>query len=238
MGWLAAATTGTAMKKVFRLALGLWVTPDFSEVMAGTAAPPRVNHDTIDFVQLRELLRSTFRYGPAVEILVPNDTVDQVTAHGRMGMIPGVRRAQTDDECACRDFGKTMLDLAGSVSHGVIDVRTAWQTKHAVAVRDRRYAPPPSLLPFVVVASDFEDAQIWHASMRPLFGLKAFDAMAAVLGEHQTDEGSKLPAGMSSGLRRIFGCPFEEDHSLLDRLSMDPPPAEYRMDRDGRPTAR
>lgn len=221
------------MSKRFRLALGLWVTPDFSAVMAGRAEPPRLNHDRVDFGQLRALLRKTFHYGPPVDILVPNDTVDQVTAHGRLGMIPGVPAAATENLKACRDFGRSMLDLASSAADGVIDVRASWQQKHGEPVRNRKYAPPPSLVPFVVVADDFEDAQIWHASTRPLFGLKRFDVMAAASGEEQSFEGGRLPAGLAEGLEKIFGCPFEDSNSLLDRLSMDQPPAEYEMDREG-----
>lgn len=223
------------MTKSFRLALGLWVTPDFSEVMAGRADPPRVNHDRVDFGKLRALLRKTFHYGPPVDILVPNDTVDQVTAHGRMGMIPGVRAAASEELKACRDFGQTMLELAGAAVDGVIDVRAAWKPRHGEPVRDRRYAPPPSLVPFVVVADDFEDAQIWHASARTLFGLKPFDPMAAALGASQSFEGGRLPVALADGLKAVFGCPFEDAHSLLDRLSMDMPPAEYGMGRDGLP---
>ncbi|MBK6616602.1 hypothetical protein [Ottowia sp.] len=223
------------MSKYFRLALGLWVTPDFSAVMAGRAAPPRVNHDKVDFGALRALLQKTFHYGPPVDILVPNDTVDQVTAHGRMGMIPGVRAAATEELKACRDFGRSMLDMAGSAVDGVIDVRASWMAKHGEPVRDRRHAPPPSLVPFVVVAADFEDAQIWHASARPLFGLKALNPMAAAVGDVQSFDGGRLPAGLAEGLGVIFGCEFETSHSLLDRLSMDQPPAGYGMDREGAP---
>lgn len=223
------------MSKGFGLALGLWITPDFSGVMAHRAAPPRVDHDRVAFAELRSLLRSTFHYGPAVEILVPNDTVDQVTAHGRMGMIPGVPAAPTEELKACRDFGRSMLELAGSAVDGIIDVRTSWRPKHGEPVRDRRHAPPPSLVPFVVVADDFEDAQIWHASTRPMFGLKPFNVLEAALGEAQSFEGRRLPPGLSEGLGKIFGCQFDDSPALLDRLSMDEPPQEYGMDRDGIP---
>ena len=209
------------MKAKFRLALGLWVTPDFSAVMAGRSKPPRVNHDGISFAQLRALLQSTFVYGPPVDILVPNDTVDQVTAHMRMGMVPGVKAAASEDLCACRDFGVTMLELAGNASDGVIDVRKAWYAQHADPVRDRSYAPPPLLLPFVVVANDFEDAMIWHASTRPLFGLEPFDPMLALAGERTSFRGGRLPKALQAGLRDVFGCPFDEFPSMLDLLSMD-----------------
>jgi len=215
--------------KKFCMALGLWVNPDFSEVKAGRSRPPRVDHDKINFAQLRALLQAAFVYGPPVEILVPNDTVDQVTAHSRMGMLPGVQAAPTEDLCACRDFGVAMLELAGKASDGVIDVRKAWSAKHAGPVRDRRYAPPPSLLPFVVMATDFEDAMIWQASTLPVLGLKPFDPIEALAGARFSFEGGRLPLALKMGLREVFGCPFEEFPSMLDRLSMDKPPASYEL---------
>lgn len=217
------------MTKKFRLALGLWVNPDFSEVEAGRSKPPRVDHDGVNFTQLRLLLQSTFSYGPRVELLVPNDTVDQVTAHMRMGMFPGVKAAATVDLCACRDFGASILKLVGNASEGVIDVRTAWREMHAEPVRARSYAPPPSLLPFVVVANDFEDAMIWHASTRPVLGLRPFDPMLALAGERTNVEGGRLPQALKMGLRDIFGCPFNEYPVMLDRLSMDKPPAGFNL---------
>ena len=212
------------MTKKFRIALGLWVTPDFADAEARRSKPPRVDHDVVNFSQLRALLQSTFTYGPPVEFLVPNDTVDQVTAHIRMGMFPGIKAAATPDLCACRDFGVAMLQLADKEANGVIDVRAAWERKHAQPVKDRRYAPPPSMLPFVVVADEFEDAMIWQASTRPVLGLEMFDPMKALAGERLNQEGGRLPATFRKGLKDIFGCSFVEFPSMMDRLAMDEPP--------------
>ena len=130
------------------------------------------------------------------------------------------------------------LGAAKEKLHGSPRKRVLFKSSRFWVARSSRSRPlrqAPSLLPFVVVASDFEDAQIWHASTRPLFCIKVFNAMSATLDGEQDSEGGKLPQGMAVDLRKIFGCPFEEYHSILDRLWMDQPPVEYRMDRDGRP---
>ena len=137
--------------KPFKLALGLWVSPDFSLVMSGRAKPPRVNHLHLDYLALRDALKTAFRYGPAVEISVPNDTIDQVTLHTRAGML-GTQASHTTS-VRCSDFGEAMLRCV-SKEH-VIDVRNAWHSLHATHVRDRAFAPPPVIIPFVVEASDF-----------------------------------------------------------------------------------
>lgn len=217
------------MENKFLMGLGLWVNPDFSEAEAGRSKPPRVNHDRINFGQLRTLIQSTFTYGPPVDILVPNDTVDQVTAHFRMGMFPGVKAAATPDLCACRDFGEAMRKLANNASDGVVDVRNTWKAMHATPVRDRSYAPPPSLLPFLLVASDFEDAMIWQASTLPVLGLKPFDPLQALTGAKPDVAGGRLPKTFLAGLRDVFGCSFQEYPAMLDRLSMDKPPAEFGL---------
>lgn len=215
----------------FRMALAIWVSPDYSDVMAGRAEPPRVNHSTIDFKALRELIASTFTYGPPVEIMVPNDTIDQVTVQSRAGTVrlPGIAPATSEETIRCEDFGKAMLRCADASQDGIVNVRAAWKSLHAKPIQNRDFAPPPMIIPFVVVADDFEDAQIWQASCRPIFGLPVFDPLAAALGRSQGhDMESKLPESLRKGLKGIFGTPFEST-GLLDRLTMDKPPKEYGL---------
>lgn len=208
--------------KPFRLALGLWVSPDFSLVMSGRAKPPRVDHLHLDYLALRDALKKAFRYGPAVDISVPNDTIDQVTLHTRAGMLG--TQAPDSASVRCSDFGEAMLRCE-SKEH-LIDVRYAWQSLHALPVRDRAFAPPPVIIPFVVEASDFEDAMIWQASCRPVLGLPAFDPIKAALGEDQGEPEGTLPSDLQKSLKDIFGTPFEKS-ALLDRMAMSKAPKEY-----------
>jgi hypothetical protein len=219
------------MSMPFKLACALWVNPDFSQVMAGRAEPPRVDHSKINFAALRDLLNVTFTYGPPVEILVPNDTIDQVTVHIRSGEMQayGMPGPKKGESLRCNDFGKAMLKCATNAKNGIVNVRAAWEPLHAAPVKDREFAPPPTVIPFVAVATDFEDAQIWLSSCRPIFGLPVFDMMAAARGEAQGHEGSELPDSLRKGLKEIFGSPFEK-MGLLDRMAMDKPPKEYGLD--------
>lgn len=203
----------------FKLAVGLWVTPDFKTATAGGKPPPRVNHSQVDFAALRDALIQAFPYGPPVEIMVPNDTVDQVTVHLRAGMVGG---GTPDLEAAeCRDFGRALLACVKHEKKSVIDVREAWRGMHAAPVLDRDFAPPPILLPFVVLANDFEDAMIWHANTRPTLGLPPFDVLAAAMGNEAPDGPGKMPSKLQANLRDVFGCPFESAPALLSRLASD-----------------
>lgn len=216
----------THTPKPFKLALGLWIAPDFSLVEAGRAEPPRVNHLNLDFLALREALKSAFQFGAHVEILVPNDTIDQVTMHTRAGMLG--TQAPDFKSVRCGDFGAEMLRCVADSRDGVIDVRTAWQHLHAAPVRDRAFAPPPVILPFVGLATDFEYAQIWQASCRPALGLPAFDPVKALLGQEKADREGTLPEQLRLELNEIFGTPFEKS-GLLFRMAMDSPPKEYNL---------
>lgn len=209
------------MKSPFRVALALWLSPDFAPVLAGKMEPPRVNHSRVNFDALVQLLAATFHYGPPVTIRVPNDTIDQVTLHLRNNRMQGA-------SLHCEDFGAVLLQCAKQQKGAVIDVRKAWHTYHALS--DRDFAPPPILLPFVIEAADFEDAMIWCSSAKPPLGLPFLSPqMQVMIGETpDSREVGVLPDSLKSGLATIFGCPFENS-ALLDRMAMDTPPAEYRV---------
>lgn len=212
------------MTKKFHLVLGLHISPDFSEAEAGRAPPPRVDHDKVDFQKLRAALKATFQYGPGVEILVPNDTIDQLTVHMRFGTIPGVPAAPTEHLMSFRDFGEALLELVGTQSDGIIDVREAWKPKHWVYVRDRSYAPPPVVLPFVVVAEDFADAIIWQANTRPALELELYEPFED-LTPGQAKQDGRISQEFQESLLDIFGCRYEAYPSLVYRMAMDKAPA-------------
>lgn len=206
----------------FKAVYGLWVAPDFSRVQAGLEEPPRVNHDEIDYVALRQALVDTFRYGPRPEIFVANDTIDQVTMHLRAGVFSG---ASPDMERAqCKEFAEAMLRLKAPPSGGVIDVRRAWAQLHAGPVRDRTYAPPPVIIPFLIKSVDFEDAIIWESQCRYPMGLSPFDIMKELEGKAQVDGESRLPPELQSQLGEIFGTPFIQP-GLLVRMASNKMPA-------------
>lgn len=213
-------------KSRFKLAVGLWVSPDFKAAMADGSPPPRLDHSKVNFSALRDALQEEFTAGPPVEIRVPNDTVDQVTIQLRAGIIGG---GPPDLEAAsCADFGRAMLNRTDLARQScVIDVLTAWRSLHAQPIRDRNFAPPPSLLPFVVIADDFEDAMIWQASTRPYLGLPAFDVAAAIRGVEQQEGGGTMSAGLQEKLKKVLGCPFEATPTMLSRLASDPLPDDY-----------
>lgn len=210
------------MHTPFRVVLGLYVTPDFSAVMAGTEDPPWVDHSNVDFVALASTLGELFHYGPPVRIRVPNDTIDQVTQQGRMGLIPGQRKHPGDPRCG--DFGTVLLECSKRQPNGsVIDVWDSWLPLHSL--KDRTQSPPPSMLPMLIEAEDFEDAIIWHSSAKAALGLPFLSPeMARMVGEPERGEAEgKLPKAYCKRLGDLFGCKFEQ-FSIIDRLAMDRPP--------------
>lgn len=208
------------MGKKFQMVCGLWVTPDFSQVLAGRAQPPRVNHMDVDFAALAEAIAALFPYGPPVEIQIPNDTIDQVAVHVRQSGKHGA-------SMRCEDFGQALLRCAKLTKDSIIDVRSAWAPLHALP--DRAFAPPPTILPFVVTAVDFEDAMIWHASTRPGLGLPMYDPTDSMLNpDKKVPANGSIPAEFRTKLKAIFGTPYEP-MAVLDRMAMDAAPREYGL---------
>jgi hypothetical protein len=208
-------------KRPFQMVCALWITPDFSDVMAGRAKPPRVNHSAVDFNALRGVLSDGFPYGPAAQIQVPNDTIDQVAVQARES---GTRAASM----RCEDFGAALLQIAKHRDLQILDVRAAWAPLHAL--KDRTFAPPPVILPFVVTTTDFDDAMLWFASTRPCLHLPVFDPVALALSSDQEASGNgTLPPVFLQRIGAIFGTPFEP-MCVLDQMCMDKPPQDQRLD--------
>lgn len=198
----------------FRMVCGLWVTPDFSEVEAGRQEAPRTKHSTIDYLALVSFFKELFPYGPPVTIRVPNDTIDQVTLHFR-------QEPTSEPTMRCEDFGKVLLGEAKKQKTSVIDIRASWKSLHILP--DREFAPPPTVLPFVVTATDFEDAMLWHANTRPSLGLRPFDILEA-LNQEPMEQNGVLAEPARKRLEAIFGTPFEAN-SVLAEMYSDPLPA-------------
>lgn len=213
------------MKKPFIAVFGLLLFPDFSEVAAGRADPPWVNHDKVDFDQLLTLLRDLFPYGPALRLRVPNDTIDQVTLHVRSGMqIPGISNRPQKGSLECEDFGEALIKEARKQDGDIIQARAAWASHHALP--NRAASPPPSLLPFVVETADFEDAILWMSGARVPLGLKPLQHYLTTADSEAPMEG-RLPPSAQAQLGTLFGCTFEP-LTVLTRLAVSSTPPIYR----------
>jgi hypothetical protein len=204
----------------YRAVYCLWITPDFSEVMAGRAEPPRINHDRIDFTALAALLDGVFHYGPPKTIHVPNDTIDQTTVHTRLGLVH-LPQKRGVGSYRCEDFGKAALVALRSSAETVFDVRAAWKPLHYLP--DRSFAPPPCGVVFVMETDDFEDNMIGGASLRPVIGLQM---IGQGFGPPPENEAGQLPDDLKSGLERIFSCQFERE-CVVDRIAQDAAPSAY-----------
>ena len=127
----------------------------------------------------------------------------------------------------CEDFGAALLLCAKQDASRIIDASTVWAPLHAFP--DRDFAPPPVILPFVVTASDFEDAMIWMANARPSLGLPMLDLMAMTAGaDPEVNQNGTLPPAFLKQLKAIFGLPYEPIN-VLDRICMDEPPQGYGL---------
>ncbi len=204
----------------YRAVYCLWITPDFSEVMAGRAEPPHINHDLVDFTALAKLLDDVFHYGPPKNIYVPNDTIDQATVHTRLGLVP-LPKKKGVGSYRCEDFGKATLAAFRSDGETVFDVRDVWKPLHYLD--DRSFAPPPCGVVFVMETADFEDNMIAGASLRPSIGM---EMIGPGLAQPKENESGRLPDDLKAGLERIFGCKFERE-CVVDRIGQDEAPREY-----------
>ncbi len=212
----------------FRMAVALMLTPDFTAVMQGRKTPPRTNHDAVDWPALRQVLLELFPYGPKQDVRVCNDTVDQVTLHTRAGMVTAaVHRAKKAGSVECEDFGKALVQQAAKQPDGVIDVRQAWTDFHCLT--DRKFAPPPVLIPFIVETADFEDAMLWMSSAQVGLGLPSCQElmMRGVPPGANGVQLGKLPPSTKKKLEALFGCDFETEAQLM-RLAVSRVPAAYK----------
>lgn len=198
----------------FRAVFGLLVDPDFSDVLAGRAAPPRVDHSKVNFLRLQATLKALFPYGPPNTLRVPNDTIDQVTLHSRAGLVPGLRdTAKESGSVECEDFGKALIAEAKKQEGVIIDVQKAWSRSHSLP--DRNFAPPPNLIPFLLEMSDFEDAMLWFVSARTSLGLPMPNILSEKsLAQAQAQLLGRLPGAFRKELGLIFGCQFEKSATL------------------------
>jgi hypothetical protein len=204
----------------FRMVYNFWLAPNFERVLAGKYMPPFVNHDQVDFEYLRSVIADEFRFGSPVEIRLANDTIDQVTVHNRHAAPVGLVK--------CKDFAKLLLKEAKKQSSTIIDIRGQWAPIHTL--KERRYAPPPVLVPIVVEAYDAEDAFMWSQQVRMRLGVRA--AHTAMLlnptGPHrEDDQQGYLTDRLHKALATCFNTPYKP-YCLLDWAASDPLPAEYR----------
>ena len=202
----------------FRMVWHLWLSPDFSRVLAGLDARPFVDHQEVDFQRLLDVLAHEFRYGEPVRIRVANDTVDQVTCHFRMarGDMLGMR---------CSDFAKMLLEEAHhDPATDVIDISRFWLSLHEI--KHRRRAPPPVLIPFVVEGDDYEAVVIWSQQARMALGVRAASPISILQGHarpNYADQEGRLTQGLHEALHALFGVAYEP-YALLDEGASDPKP--------------
>ena len=123
----------------------------------------------------------------------------------------------------CEDFGEKMLLCSKTQKENILNVRSEWHELHFL--KDRDYAPPPTILPFILEADNFEDAMIWIAGTNPALGLPVWSFFDR---PNEKSEGGKLPERFRSRLSEIFGCRFLET-ALLDGMVMDKPPSYVNL---------
>lgn len=201
--------------EVFRLAYGLWITPDFAEVAAGRKTPPYVDYTRIDYAGMQTLLAESFHLGPRVVLRVANDVIDLATLSDRNGA--------SSDKMHCKDFGTLLIKEAARSSLPVIPIRKVWQGLHTF--KDRQAVPPPAIVP-ILIEAEFEDAVVWGQMARPILGLKPFEALESARSSgriHEVAHEGKLPAALKRGLAKTFMCDFTS-FAMLDQMASDPIP--------------
>lgn len=203
------------MEGVFRQVAGLWIAPETpgpAPWRAGIA--PCVDHDAVDYEGLADFLGRHFCCGETVALRLPDDTVDAVT------VAPRLRSAQPE-LARCHDFAERLLHAAVDGANP-IPVRHAWDALHRH--KDRRCAPPPVLLMFLIEGS-FEAVTIWHAQASMRLGIRAADLSVLLSGDVRgSDHEGRLTDELHAELERQFGVPYQHP-CKLSKLVSTPPPA-------------
>ncbi|MBC8640790.1 hypothetical protein IAG25_28640 [Caballeronia sp. EK] len=196
----------------FHHVLGLWLAPDFSAVERGETLPPHVDHDAIDPRGIADRLAEFNDCGEDVTIRVPNDSVDQVTVQFRL-------MGRSSGSPQCEDFAAELLHLAETSAD--LDIRGPWAMLHALP--NRRKAPPPVLLMFVV-SGDFDAVMVWSQQFRMRLGIRAADILKQISGNvEDADHQGKLPSELAKYLGRIFAIPYKRE-CVVTGLASSPVP--------------
>jgi hypothetical protein len=119
----------------------------------------------------------------------------------------------------CEDFAAELLNLAETSVD--LDIRAPWAELHAL--RNRRQAPPPVLLMFVV-SGDFDAVMVWSQQFRMRLGIRAADILKQIAGDvEDADHEGKLPSGLAKYLGRTFAIPYKRE-CVVTGLASSPVP--------------
>ena len=203
------------MERMFRQVAGLWIAPEAPVAAPWQAGPvPCVDHDVVDYEGLADFLGRHFYCGETVALRLPDDAVDPVTVEPRL-------RSAQPELARCHDFAERLLHAAVDGA-SPIPVRHAWDALHRH--KDRRCAPPPVLLVFLIEGS-FEAVTIWHAQASMRLGIRSADLSVLLAGDLKaTDHDGQLTDELRAELERHFGVPYQR-HCRLSKMVSTPPPA-------------
>jgi hypothetical protein len=203
------------MERMFRQVAGLWIAPEAAVAAPWRTRPlPCVDHDAVDYAGLAEFLGRHFYCGETVVLRLPDDAVDSAAVEPRL-------RSAQPELARCHDFAERLLHAAVEGA-SPIPVRHAWDALHHH--RDRRCAPPPGLLVFLIEGS-FEAVTIWHAQASMRLGIRAADLSVLLSGKLKaSDHHGQLTDELCAELERHFGVPYQR-HCKLSKMVSTPPPA-------------
>lgn len=206
-------TMSDGASDVFRQVAGLWIAPEGTGV-APWRAPlrPCVDYETVDYAGLTRFFENHFYCGEPVTLRLPDDALDHVAVH------PRLRGAEPT---LAHDFARGLLQ-ASTDGERPIPVRQVWDGLHRH--KDRRRAPPPVLLLFLIEGS-FEAVTIWHAQASMRLGIRAADLSVLLSGDMKpSDHDGRLTDELHAELERQFGVPYRR-HCRLAKMASTPPPA-------------
>lgn len=198
---------------VFQQVAGLWVAPEGNGIAPWRAQlRPCVDYDAVDYVGLTRFFESHFDCGEPVALRLPDDALDHVAVDPSLrGAVPTL----------VHDFAQGLLH-ASDTGARPIPVRQAWGGLHRH--KDRRRAPPPVLLLFLIEGS-FEAVTIWHAQASMRLGIRAADLGVLLSGDMKaSDHDGQLTDELRIELERHFGVRYRR-HCRLAKMVSTPPPA-------------
>ncbi|UJJ60560.1 hypothetical protein [Rhodanobacter denitrificans] len=207
-------------RRLNRSAMVLMVAPDLSAF--ADSSLPWVNYDRVDFARLADVLAASLMV-PAGKLRIANDVIDQTTIYRRHNIGSG--------DLDFEDVSAQVWEAAEQQSSRVLDVRARIAAVHHFP--DRRHAPPPMGILFVLETTDFAENAHLIVNARGSLGITAGtpaqffrEAGAPPL----TYEGH-LPNKLKSVLEELFGAPYHPDVLLGNPVNKNTP-AWIRRERD------
>lgn len=194
----------------------LWITPKFSpQEIAGTAPPPHINMNRIDWITILAYLENKFKaLEKGVTLRIANDAIDQVTIHMKeIGQLQGT--------VECFEFGNALQKKAKRTKQKVIPIQQEWKSLHFI--KNRNSAPPPIMIP-LIMSGQVEDIILFVRDIQICLGIRMATDINLMLSKSPLTEDNTqghLTTDLTDLFEKHFNVAFESFSIITPLVQID-----------------